>query len=78
MKRPRPASRKSLKIRKDLIERVRSVLGTRGDKETVEAALDMVLFKWEVTEGLRELAGPNTLIDIYDELAEPVDEEVRA
>lgn len=67
MKRPKPAPRKTLKIRKDLIERVRRVLGTQGDKQTVEAALDMVLFKWEVTEGLRALRELNTTDDDCDD-----------
>lgn len=43
------------------------------DAETVDAALDLVVFRDEVTKGVRRIAGSQSLRDIYGEDGHGVD-----
>jgi hypothetical protein len=51
------------KVRKEFwldpksLRRAQSILGTATERETVEAALDMVAFRRELLDGLRVLPG---------------------
>ena len=54
-------------ISQDKLDRARMVLGTRTDAETVDAALDLVAFRDEVSKGVRRIAGSNSMRDIYAE-----------
>lgn len=57
--------RKNMRLRQDLIDRARKVLGTSTETETVEQALELVTFRKEVTEGLARVAGSGSLRDIF-------------
>lgn len=57
--------RKSMRLRQDLIDRARKVLGTRTETETVEQALEMVVFRAEVVEGIDAIAGSNAVEDVF-------------
>lgn len=59
--------RKNMRLRQGLIDRAREILGTRSETETVEQALELVAFRKEVTEGLREFSGSRAIRDIYAE-----------
>ena len=59
--------RKNMRLRQDLIDRARRVLGTRTETETVEQALELVTFRKEVAEGIRRIAASESLRDIYSE-----------
>lgn len=56
-------SRREGRVRKELwltpgkLDEARRVLGTSTDVETVEAALDLVVFREEVRQGVRMLGG---------------------
>jgi hypothetical protein len=57
---------KRVRVRRDLLDEVRAILGTTTDAETVDQALDLVLFRREVTEGIRRMSGSNAIRDIYE------------
>ena len=61
--------RKNMRLRQDLLDQARRVLGTRTETETVEEALELVTFRQEVAEGIRRIAGSKSLRDIYAEEA---------
>jgi hypothetical protein len=54
-------------ISQDKLDRARMVLGTKTDAETVDAALDLIAFRDEVSKGVRRIAGSNSMRDIYAE-----------
>ena len=57
--------RKNMRLRQDLIDRAKRILGTDTETETVEQALELVTFRNEVTEGIRRIAGSGSIRDIY-------------
>jgi Arc/MetJ family transcription regulator len=57
--------RKNMRLRQDLLDRARKILGTSTETETVEHALELVTFRKEVSEGLRRIAGSGSLRNIY-------------
>jgi Arc/MetJ family transcription regulator len=57
--------RKNMRLRQDLLDRARKILGTSTETETVEQALELVTFRKEVSEGLRRIAGSGSLRNIY-------------
>jgi hypothetical protein len=59
--------RKNMRLRQDLLDTAREILGTKTETETVEQALELVAFRKEVLDGMRRLAGSNSVIDIYAE-----------
>jgi hypothetical protein len=59
--------RKNMRLRQGLIDRARKILGTQSETETVEQALELVAFRKEVTEGIRRMAGTNSMRDIFAE-----------
>ena len=59
--------RKNMRLRQDLLDQARKVLGTKTETETVEEALELVTFRKEVAEGIRRIAGSGALRDIYAE-----------
>jgi Arc/MetJ family transcription regulator len=61
--------RKNMRLRQDLIDRARRILGTSTETETVERALELVAFREEVSEGVRRIAGSGSMRDIYAEEA---------
>ncbi len=61
----RPES-KRVRVRRDQLARARAILGTQTDEETVAEALDLVLFRHEVSNGIRRISGTNGVRDIYE------------
>jgi hypothetical protein len=59
--------RKNMRLRQDLIDRAREILGTRSETETVEQALELVAFREEVVAGIRRVAGTGVLRDVYED-----------
>jgi hypothetical protein len=59
--------RKNMRISQEKLDRARKILGTKTETETVDAALDMIAFRKEVLEGVRRIAGSNSMRDIYAE-----------
>ena len=57
--------RKNMRLRQDLLDRARKILGTSTETETVEQALELVTFRKEVSGGIRRIAGSGSLRDIY-------------
>ena len=62
--------RKNMRLRQDLIDRARRILGTKTETETVEQALELVAFREEVMEGIERIAGTDAIRDIYEEAQE--------
>jgi type VI protein secretion system component VasK len=61
------AVRKNMRLRQELIDRAREVLGTHTETETVEQALELVTFRKEVSDGIRRISGTGGVRDIYAE-----------
>lgn len=59
--------RKNMRLRQDLIDRAREILGTETETETVEEALELVAFRREVSEGIRRIAGSGSMTDVYSD-----------
>jgi Arc/MetJ family transcription regulator len=59
--------RKNMRLRQDLIDRAKRILGTSTETETVEQALELVAFRKEVSEGIRKIGGSGSIRDIYAE-----------
>jgi hypothetical protein len=58
---------KHVKVRRDRLDEARSILGTSTDEETVDQALDLLMFRREVSDGIRRISGSNGIRDIYVE-----------
>lgn len=52
---------KSFRLATTKIKRARKILGTATDTGTIEAALDMVVFRQELLDGLESMAGVEIL-----------------
>lgn len=59
--------RKNMRLRQDLLDRARRILGTKTETETVEQALELVAFRKEVSDGIRRIAGSKSFRDSYAE-----------
>lgn len=57
--------RKNLRLDQRKLDTARQALGAATETETIERALDLVVFRREVLEGLRRFAGRKYLRDIY-------------
>ena len=62
---PDPVNR-SVRVDGDLLRRAGNVLGTQSPAETVAVALDLIVFRDEVSRGIRRMAGSNSMRDIYE------------
>lgn len=58
---------KTVTVDQELLNRAREILGTRTDAETVAEALDRIIFRDEVTRGIRAMAGSGSMRDIFDD-----------
>lgn len=61
--------RKNIRLSQGKIDRARKILGTKTETETIEQALDLVVFRQEVISGLEALAGSDLLRDPDEEAA---------
>ena len=58
-------ARKNMDIDVGKLQEARRILGTRTDTETVDQALDLVIFQGEVFSALDRLAAAGGIDDIY-------------
>ncbi|MGH7460526.1 MAG: hypothetical protein ACREMA_05805 [Longimicrobiales bacterium] len=56
--------KKNLRLHQSKIERAMKILGTETETETIEAALDLVVFRQELLEGVRAMRGAR-LADLF-------------
>lgn len=56
---------KNLRLHQSKIDEARAILGTATETETIEAALDLVVFRQELTEGVRAMRGAE-LVNLFD------------
>ena len=61
--------KKNLRLHQSKIDQAKEILGTATETETIEAALDLVVFRKELTEGVRAMRGTN-LVNLFDADAE--------
>ncbi|TVP78232.1 MAG: hypothetical protein EA352_02305 [Gemmatimonadales bacterium] len=59
--------RKNMRLRQDLIDRAKRILGTKTETETVEQALEMVAFREEVLEGIDAVSGTESIQDVFQD-----------
>ena len=57
------AVRKNLRLSQAKIDRARRILGTKTETETIEEALDLVVFRQEVVDGIKKISGTGVLQD---------------
>jgi hypothetical protein len=63
--------RKNVNIDQTKLDRVRKLLGSSSETEAIDQALDMLLFREEVTAGLARLAGSGGIVDAFTNDSEP-------
>ena len=61
-----PRRRKTFRLPQAKIDRAREVLGTRTETETVERALELVVFRADLVAGVRAMRSVE-LIAVFDE-----------
>ena len=49
--------RKNMRLDQNKLDRAKEILGTRTETDTVDQALDMIVFHREVSAGIRRIAG---------------------
>ncbi|MFW6089992.1 MAG: hypothetical protein ACOC8B_05025 [Gemmatimonadota bacterium] len=57
--------RKNLNIDQAKLDRVKEVLGASTETEAVDRALDMILLREELVEGIRRIAGTGGVEEVY-------------
>lgn len=57
--------RKNIRLSQAKLDRARRVLGTGTETETVDQALDLVVFRYEAIEGVRRMAGTRSVRDVF-------------
>lgn len=58
--------RKNLRLTQAKIDKAKRILGTKTETETVEQALDLVVFRQEVLEGIDRIAGKGMIRDVFE------------
>lgn len=64
-RKPRDVRRKNIRLDQRKLDRARRLLGASTETETIERALELVLFRREVLDGLRRFGGRRDIRDIY-------------
>ena len=64
--REEPLKRKNYRLPQSKIDRVREILGTETETETIERALDLVAFGEQLQAGVDRMRGKH-LVDIFAE-----------
>jgi hypothetical protein len=63
--------RKNVNIDQTKLDRVRKLLGTGTETETIDQALDMILFREEVVRGIERIAGTGGVQNVFEDDVEP-------
>lgn len=70
---PRPAAaaeaprKKNYRLHQSKIDRAMELLGTRTETETIEQALDLIVFRDRLVEGVRSMRGAGLVDVLADE-----------
>ncbi len=62
--------RKNLNIDQTKLDRVRDLLGVKTETEAIDQALDVLLLRRELTEGVRKIAGSGGVENYFDDDSE--------
>ena len=65
--RNRQIRRKNLNIDQAKLDQAVSILGARSETDAIDQALDLVLFRDELVDGIRSLAGTGGVENYFDE-----------
>jgi hypothetical protein len=57
--------KKNLRLHQSKIDEAKAILDTTTETETIETALDLVIFRQELIEGVRAMRGAN-LVNLFD------------
>jgi hypothetical protein len=63
--------RKNVNIDQTKLDRVRKLLGTETETEAIDQALDMILFREELVQGIERIAGTGGVQNVFDADFEP-------
>lgn len=67
-KRPAPRiRRKNVNIDQTKLDRVRKLLGTETETEAIDQALDMILFREELVQGIERIAGIGGVENVFED-----------
>lgn len=58
--------KKNLRLHQSKIDEAKAILGTATETETIEAALDLIVFRQELVEGVRAMRGAK-LENLFDD-----------
>ena len=58
--------KKNFRLRQSKIDEAMKVLGTKTETETIEQALDLVVFRQNLVEGVRAMKGAG-LVNLFDD-----------
>jgi hypothetical protein len=61
---PEPPRKKNLRLHQSKIDAARKLLGTSTETETIEAALDLIVFRDELIQGVRSMRGAG-LVNVF-------------
>lgn len=65
---PEAPRKKNFRLHQSKIDRAMEILGTRTETETIEQALDMLVFRDRLVQGVRNMRGAG-LADIFEDEA---------
>jgi hypothetical protein len=63
--------RKNLNIDQTKLDRVKDALGAQTETEAIDRALAIVLFREELIEGVRRIAGSGGVENVFEDDEEP-------
>lgn len=63
---PETPRKKNFRLHQSKIDRAMEILGTRTETETIEQALDMLVFRDRLVQGVRTMRGAG-LADIFED-----------
>lgn len=58
--------KKNFRLRQSKIDRARAILGAETETETIERALDLVVFRSDLVEGVRAMRATG-LVNVFDD-----------
>jgi len=61
-----PSIKKNIRLHQSKIDAARKILGTETETETIEQALDLVVFRQELLDGMRAMRGAK-IVNYFDE-----------
>jgi len=61
--------KKNVRLRQSQIDEAKAILGTSTETETIETALDLVVFRKDLVEGVRSMRGAE-LVELFESTSE--------